>query len=199
MPTNELATMAARLARLERRAATWQWCTAAALAALVLVVGAAMQQPPAPASQPAAKPAGGEVLRVRGLIVVDENGKDRVVIGPPPAGMTGIQHETGVMVLDPDGARRFSAGVLSNRWAVMTVDAPGLAARGANAERIGLIVTPAGQPMLRLLDNETNVRGRFYLDPQFNPLVDLLTHPTHVPRLIRRVGVEMMTVLDDLE
>ena len=59
--------LAERVSLLERRL---RWISAGAL---MLVAGALI----------AARPSGGEVLRVRGLVVVDAHGRERIVLGAP--------------------------------------------------------------------------------------------------------------------
>jgi hypothetical protein len=120
--------------------------TRAALGALaVLAVGAAWQ-----AGSAAEKP--GQVLRVRGLIVEDAQGRPRILLGAPVPRVDARRRKddtTGLLLLGEDGADRVAVGA--------PTPAPQIG--GKVGERI------AAAAGIEVMDREGNERGGFgYLD-----------------------------------
>ncbi len=106
-----------------------------------------------------------EVLRTRALIVVDENGIERVVIGAPipePPGRR-IASSTGLVINDSAGAERFGVGLLGNGNLVMGFDAPPRPGDRSNRERINIAVNTAGRGEIRFLDTRGVVRTHMSL------------------------------------
>jgi hypothetical protein len=103
------ATHAARLARLERRVRRLQGAAAALAGTLLVTLLVAMR---ARSAETAGAPAA-DVLRVRGLVVEDAEGRPRVVLGAPVGELPGRRRadaSTGLLVLDEDGDDRLSVG-----------------------------------------------------------------------------------------
>jgi hypothetical protein len=111
------------------------------------------------------RPVQSDMVRTRGLIVVDEHGVERVVIGAPipePAGRR-IAPSTGLVINDSAGAERFGVGLLGNGSVVMGFDAPPRPNDRANRERITIAVNSAGRGEIRFLDSKGMVRTHMSL------------------------------------
>jgi hypothetical protein len=111
------------------------------------------------------RPLQSDVVRTRGLIVVDQNGVERLVIGAPipePAGRR-IAPSTGLVINDSAGAERFGVGLLGNGNVVMGFDAPPRPNDRVNRERITIAVNSAGRGEIRFLDSKGMVRTHMSL------------------------------------
>jgi hypothetical protein len=107
----------------------------------------------------------GDVLRVRALIITDENGTERIVVGAPipePEGRR-IAPNTGLVINDSAGAERFGMGLLGNGNLVMGFDAPPRPGIRSNRERLTFAVDREGRPKLRFLDTNGLVRTHMEL------------------------------------
>jgi hypothetical protein len=107
-PTPSAGTTAleARLARLERRVRVYQRGALFIAAALVAYACATVPQAAADAG-----PATPDVLRVRGLVIVDDQGRDRISIGAPwpaPRGRTSALQGVGMLIVDTAGVDRLN-------------------------------------------------------------------------------------------
>ncbi|HEX6039210.1 hypothetical protein [Longimicrobium sp.] len=114
MTDSEFETLRARVERLERERDSWKRHTwrAGALCALLaaVVLGAAR---PAARPEPSGAMPADSVLRVRGLVVVDAQGVERVIIGAPVPDpriygrrSTRLGTASGIVLLDADGNER---------------------------------------------------------------------------------------------
>lgn len=106
---------------------------------IVLVIGVwgLLLQPfvrvsPVEAQSKAAANQSGEVspvIKTRGVIIVDDKGRERVILGAPvpdsPAeGKPRINPAHGMIILDPQGYERFGVGLMDNGQMGMGFDAP---------------------------------------------------------------------------
>jgi hypothetical protein len=81
-----------------------------------------------------------DVLRARAVIIVDERGAERIVMGAPipePAGRR-IGQVTGMAINDLAGAERFGVGVFENGNLAMGFDAPRRSDYSSTHERINM-------------------------------------------------------------
>lgn len=104
-----------------------------------------------------------DVVRSRAVIIVDENGNDRIVLGSPiPNPKEGIRQQklTGIVINDESGFERFGVGVGDNGILGMGFDAPPGVGDKGNRERCNVIVYPTGDVELRMMDNHTRVKAR---------------------------------------
>ncbi|MDX1439938.1 MAG: hypothetical protein R3284_08560 [Rubricoccaceae bacterium] len=111
-----------------------------------------------------------DILRVRGLVVVDEAGHERIVLGAPlpDAADTGprVAPSTGIAINDAGGIERFAVGLLENGLFNMGFDgAPGTG-DDRNRERINIGVTPDGRGYMRFLDRGTALASILYLNDE---------------------------------
>jgi hypothetical protein len=105
-------------------------------------------------------------LRLRSLVIEDEEGRNRIVMGAPipePEGRR-ISPSVGLAINDENGAERFGVGLQANGRMVMGLDAPPGTGDDRNRERITLVADQKGGAYIRFLDRRTLVPGRLVLD-----------------------------------
>ncbi len=138
----------------------------------------------------AAAPKEPEVLRVRGLVVVDDKGRERVVIGAPVPDRPGVRRispATGMVIYDPAGLERFGVGLLDDGRMVMGFDAPKGKGDDRNRERLTLEADAEGGATLRFLNRKTVTPGRLRLGEDDRLWLEFLdVRPDKVVR--RRLG-----------
>jgi hypothetical protein len=105
-----------------------------------------------------------KVIRARGLIIVDEQGRERIIMGspvpdPPHMGKR-ISPGHGMIILDEQGYERFGLGLMDNGQMGMGFDAPPDPANPRkNTERLHFIADAKGGAMIRFLNRQTGVPG----------------------------------------
>ncbi|MDM7921466.1 MAG: hypothetical protein QUS14_04125 [Pyrinomonadaceae bacterium] len=104
-------------------------------------------------------------IRTRGLIIVDEKGRERIIMGapvpdPPHLGKR-INPAHGMIILDDRGYERFGVGLMDETGQMaMGFDAPIDPANPTkNPERLHLIADGKGGAMIRFLNRQTGVPG----------------------------------------
>jgi hypothetical protein len=127
-----------------------------------------------------------DVLRVRGIIVEDADGRARVVLGAPMA--EGQNSRTGLKLLDATGRERVGIALQPNGDAVIGLDAPRGTGDERNPERISLNATADGGAHVRFLDRRTSVVSRWYLDAE-NRVWLSFTDFSQKPAAVRRYGL----------
>jgi len=177
----ELESMYARMNRLERQLRVLK------IAAVILAVLAiAMALAPKPeAQQPSAS------MRVRQLIVEDEQGQSRLVLGPLDSSS---DRRMGLRINDASGVERFGVAFMDNGNVVLGLDAPPGTGNDANRERITLVADAKGGAYIRFLDRRTNVVSRMYLDDQNRAWMSFSDF-TQAPAVVRRYGLSGEEVL----
>jgi hypothetical protein len=133
---------------------------AIAAAALLASVGAITLAPAMAQGQP-------PIVRARGLIIVDDQGRERIIVGAPvPNPKEGIRSNpsTGFVINDPAGYERFGLGLFNDNRVVMGFDAPPGTGDDRNRERINVVADATGGAYLRFLNRKTGVVGRLVLD-----------------------------------
>src|SRR5262245_24437709 len=106
---------------------------------------------------------GAGVLRARGLIIEDDAGRPRVVLGAPiPENRSTTR--SGLKILDGSGVERLGMSLLSNGSMVLGLDAPAGTGNDANKERITLVADEQGGASITFKDRRTYVVSRMYLD-----------------------------------
>lgn len=106
-----------------------------------------------------------QIIRARGLIIVDEQNRERVIMGapvpdPPHIGKR-INPAHGMIILDDKGYERFGVGIMDNNGQMaMGFDAPhDPADPKKNPERLHFIADGKGGAMIRFLNRQTGVPG----------------------------------------
>ncbi|MFN6963280.1 MAG: hypothetical protein ACK4S4_05875 [Pyrinomonadaceae bacterium] len=131
------------------------------------------------------------VIRTRGLIIVDEQGRERVIMGapvpdPPHRGKR-VSAAAGMIILDPQGYERFGVGIMDNGQMGMGFDAPPVAGDPERStERIHIVADPKGGAYLRFTNRQTGVAGLLRLGEDDKLYLDLLDVQKDNNKIIRR-------------
>ena len=118
-----------------------------------------------------------EVLRVRGLVIEDADGKDRIVMGAPLPEIGRIRPAVGMAINDENGFERWGVTLQSNGSMGMGFDAPPGTGDDRNRERINIIADERGSSQIRFLDRDTWVKARLYLADDNRILLEFLDFP----------------------
>jgi hypothetical protein len=138
----------------------------AMLAAVTLPSVLAQEQPP--------------IVRARGVIIVDDQGRDRILIGAPvPNPREGVRRSasTGIVINDPAGYERFGVGLTEDGQMGMGFDAPPGTGDPRNRERMNLVADASGGAYIRFLNRKTFVPGRLVLDGADQFYLEFLDFP----------------------
>ena len=131
-----------------------------------------------------------QVLKARGLIIVDERGRERIFIGSPvPDPKEGKRRTpaTGITINDPAGFERFGLGLFEDNRLIMGFDAPPGTGDGRNRERITVSSDAKGGAYIRFLNRKTSVPGLLQLEDDDRLYLDFLdVQPSKIVR--RRIG-----------
>ena len=137
------------------------------------------------------------VLRVRGLVVVDSAGRDRIFLGAPvpdPREGKRISPSVGLTVNDSAGNERFGLGLHSNGRFTMGFDAPPRTGDDRNRERITLVADERGGAYVRILDRRTRAQAFLRLGDDDAAYLEFLRWTDGVIQT-RRLGFGPDTVL----
>jgi len=120
------------------------------------------------------------VVRARTLIIEDETGRDRVILGAPvPDPKEGKRNSPsyGMVINDVDGIERFGLGLQANGRMVMGFDAPPGTGDPRNRERINVVADETGGAYVRFVNRKTFVPGRLILDKEDQFYLEFLDFP----------------------
>lgn len=134
------------------------------------------------------------VLKTRGVIIVDDQNRQRVIMGAPvpdsPAeGRKRVNPAHGMIILDPEGYERFGVGLMDNGQMGMGFDAPPGKGDDRNRERLHFVADKDGGAMIRFLNRKTSVPGWLRLgedDKLYMEFIDVQKDKNKVIR--KRVG-----------
>jgi hypothetical protein len=132
-----------------------------------------------------------QVLRVRGIIVVDDRGRERIYLGSPvpdPAEGKRIAPGTGLVINDSIGLERFGLSLFPNGNVVMGFDAPRGKGDDRNRERINIVADGEGFGYIRLLGRDTWAKAFLRLDADNQAYLDFVDLPPG-KSLRRRFGL----------
>ena len=144
-----------------------------------------------------------DVLRVRGIVVVDAQGRERIHIGSPVPDAPGesgprIAAATGMIILDENGRERFGLGYRTDNVTAMGFDAAPGNGTGANRERLHLGVDEDGRGFIRYLDRSSGLAGRLHLTEEDRLALELWQGNPQTRRFRRStVDVEGWRALPD--
>lgn len=128
-----------------------------------------------------------DVLRARGLIIEDEAGRQRVVLGAPiPEDRQTTR--TGLKILDESGVERLGMNLLSSGSMVLGLDAPAGTGDDRNKERINLVADAKGGASITFKDRRTYVASRMYLDSNNQVLLQFHDYSKD-PSPMRQIGL----------
>jgi hypothetical protein len=135
------------------------------------------------------------VVRARALVIEDEAGRDRIVLGAPvpdPKEGKRISPSVGLVINDAEGLERFGVGLQTNGRLVMGFDAPPGTGDPRNRERINIVADATGGAYIRFLNRKTFVPGRLILDDNDQFYLEFLDFPEGrtISRRIRFNGDE---------
>lgn len=171
MDDDVIVELQRRTERLERRLRFVQG--ACAVGILGLLAYACASVPRASSAQSA--PSG--ILRVRGIIVEDEAGRARIVLGAPvpdPSEGRRRSASVGLVINDPEGIERFGLGLTEDGSVGMGFDAPPGTGDPRNRERINLGANADGTAFFRFVDGRTLVPFRLYTDEENRAWIEFL-------------------------
>lgn len=137
-------------------------------------------------------PGTAEVLRARALIIEDEQGRDRIILGAPMPSAMGterISPTTGMMINDTAGHERFGLGLQETGQMAMGFDAAPGDGDPRNPERLNLGVDEEGHGFVRYLDKRTGLAGYLGLRPDDRVWMEFV-YVTADSVIRRRVGLE---------
>ncbi len=109
----------------------------------------------------------GKILRARGLIIEDEQGRSRIVIGSPvpdPKEGKRMNQSTGIVINDAEGYERFGLNLDEKGRMGMGFDAPPGKGDPRNRERINIMADEDGSSYIRFLNRKTQAVSFFRLD-----------------------------------
>ena len=104
-----------------------------------------------------------EEVRTKRVVVVDDEGVARVVIGQDPKDTQRRSRSAGITIHDKTGSERGGLGTFEDGSVVMALDAPS-GVGNPMRDRIGMGVWPDGSSHLILLDNQTKGVVKLYSD-----------------------------------
>jgi len=119
-------------------------------------------------------------MRARGLVIVDDQGHERIMIGAPvPSPKEGARRSasTGIVINDQSGYERFGLGLTDDGQMGMGFDAPRGTGDDRNRERINMVADAKGGSEIRFLNRKTFVAGRLGLDSADQFYVEFLEFP----------------------
>lgn len=107
------------------------------------------------------------VVRTRGVVIVDEQNRERVILGAPVPdspreardGKKRINPAHGMIIVDQNGYERWGVGLMDNGQMAMGFDAPPGTGDERNRERLHFIADKDGGAMIRFLNRKTSVPG----------------------------------------
>jgi len=138
---------------------------AAAVALLAMFIAGARQRGAPPVQ---------DSVRTRLLVVVDSQGRERIVLGAP---MPDGREYVGMKILEPGGAEQFGLGLKVDGSVSMGFDTRPGVGDPRNRERLNMGVTARGQGWIRYLDNRTRARVHLHLDSTGAPQLQFLHWP----------------------
>lgn len=166
----EDTTLLSRLEAVERKARRARLLAIGACAGLVATwtigAGAALSQ-----SSTVALSSSPDTLRARVLVIEDEQGRDRIVLGAP---MPDGRRVVGMKILNQDGAEQFGLTLKHDGAMSMGFDAAPGVGDDRNRERLNLGVSADGRGWIRYLDNRTRARMYLHLDEDEEPRLRFL-------------------------
>lgn len=134
--------------------------------------------------------------RVRSLVIEDEAGRDRIVMGAPVVERSGRASPcTGVRINDPQGVERFAACLFNDGRVVMGFDAPVGKGDDRNRERITLVADAEGGAYVRFLNRKTGVPGRLVLGADDKLYLEFIQSVDGMTK-VKRIGFDGEQVVD---
>jgi hypothetical protein len=122
------------------------------------------------------------IIRARGISIVDEKGRERIAIGAPmpdPAGYgKRTSASTGMAINDANGYERFGVGLDEAGNMQMGFDAPPGNGDPRNPERINIVADAGGGGFIRFVNKKTEVVSFLRLDENDEFCLEFLDRKT---------------------
>ena len=133
-----------------------------------------------------------EILRARQLVLEDEQGRARVILGAPlprlREGDRALPPRIGIVINDSLGFERFGLSLRANGGMGMGFDAPLGTGDDRNRERINIVADQNGGSHIRFLNRQTSVVGYLRLDDDDRMWLDFLEY-SRDSVIHRRIGL----------
>lgn len=148
-----IALLEAQLHHLSTSQRRLRWALGATLLAIALFFGVGFVSEGQTA----------DLVKTRSLLVVDEAGTPRVIIGAPVDDKKYMNFERnrpmfGIAICDAKANEQIGIGVADDGSVGLGLDCKPGVGNPANRERINLGVAPDGSAMIRMLDNDTRLK-----------------------------------------
>ena len=120
------------------------------------------------------------VIRARSVIIVDDQGRDRITLAAPVPNPREGQRRSpsvGMVINDAAGYERFGLGLTDDGQMGMGFDAPPGTGDSRNRERINLVANSSGGAEIRFLNRKTFVTGRLIVDETDQFRLEFLDFP----------------------
>ena len=132
---------------------------------------------------------GAETIRAKGLIIEDDSGRPRILLGAPlPSQGTG-EPRAGMRINDTRGFERLGLSLYDSGRMVVGIDAPPGTGSDLNRERITLVADAKGGGYIRFLDRTTSVPAVIYLDAENQVWLEFSDYK-QTPPIRRRIGLK---------
>jgi hypothetical protein len=135
------------------------------------------------------------VVRTRQLVIEDQEGRARIVIGAPVRdNFDRVSPTSGMVIRDSLGHERFGVGLDTHGNMGLGLDAPRCTSDPCNTERINLVADADGGSHLRFLDRNTGAAALLYLADDDRAYLEFLRVTKDSVRR-RRLGLSADTLL----
>lgn len=152
--SRDIPSVADRIAGLERSLRRTRFTLRLLAGGLLLAVAVGFTRAGAQTS---------DEVRTRRLVIVDDNGQERIVLAQDPSNTERLSRATGLTLFDHKGSERGGFSTMEDGSVVLGMDAP--AGVGAPMrDRIGLKVSPDGSAYVMLIDNQTRAVAKLESD-----------------------------------
>lgn len=161
-PNTQLNDRVSDLERQLRRA--YRLAGVACVACASLLVTAFLRAPETP-----------DVIRARQVIIEDNAGRDRIVLGAPIRdNFNRVSPASGMAIRDSLGNERFGVALDARGNMGLGLDAPRCTSDPCNRERINLVADAQGGARIRFLDRQTGVAAVMHLDEDDRVYLDFM-------------------------
>lgn len=164
----EISELHERLTRVEKSLRATRLVLIAVIACAAIAIVAAFDDPPATTEIV-------DEVRTRRLVVVDDEGVQRIMIGQDAPDTQRRSRSAAIWVYDKHGNERGGWGTFEDDSVVLALDAPA-GVGSPMRDRLGLAVFPNGAAAVSLINNTTGVPVRLISEADGTGGVDFYTY-----------------------
>ncbi len=136
-------------------------------------------------------------IKTTRLVVVDDQGTPRVVIGQDPKGFGRISRSAGITLHDKTGAERGGFATMDDGSVTLGLDAPA-GVGNPMRDRIGLKVYSTGAAYVSLINNQTGIPVRMISDKSGSGGVEFLDYDLKARKVfIKRIDFKGESKTED--